>query len=337
MINGFKAKNFAQTFIYSVKSEGYSTEQQLLAFLTNNQIRINKNHDSMNAIKNMVRERQSTAVLYRMFMDPDVVFVMDQKELPASFKVFAAKDPIRSDKKVRIFIDATGLFKFENGYYSCKEIDKLCTYLTAAAVIGTFYSDPYKLTNNSSVVRTSATCFTKLFTATLDNLRPINYQENKTKIGYIATVYYLFTMVQKDMKSAETIAASIMGLNPKEAAAYRLYYQEEDFANIDVFIKFLAETFKLKGLTTDVFIHNWMRLYGKGCLYGLELFPSFLIMITNAYCGAYVNSQNKIETICGRDLVTLSTTLLRIAADVFDKGYNYTTGDRDTLYGRNNK
>ena len=54
-------------------------------------------------------------------------------------------------------------------------------------------------------------------------------------VGYIATVYYLFTMVQKDMKSAETIAASIMGLNPKEAAAYRLYYQEEDFANIDVF------------------------------------------------------------------------------------------------------
>ena len=196
---------------------------------------------------------------------------------------------------------------------------------------------PGSCTNNSSVVRTSATCFTKLFTATLDNLRPINYNENKTKIGYIVAVYYLFNMVQKDMKSAETIAASIMGLTNKEATAYRLYYQEEDFKDINVFITFLADTFKLKGLTTDIFIHNWMRIYGKGSLYGLELFPSFLIMITNAYCGAYVNSQNKIETQCGRDLVTLSTTLLRIAAGVFDKGYSYTAGDRDNYYGKNNK
>ena len=53
------------------------------------------------------------------------------------------------------------------------------------------------------------------------------------------------------------------------------------------------------------------------------MLPSFLTVITSAYSGAYVNRQNIIESICGKELVTLSEALLRAGSNVFDKGFTY--------------
>lgn len=330
-----KNKSYASTFIYSKKNEsGHDTELALIKFIKLSQ-RVNKNSEAFKAIQNEIKVRQKTAILYRVLLMDEIVLCLSDKELPASFKVFQAKDIAigNGNQRPKVFIDVTGLFKLENGYYVCKEIDKLCTYLIDALIYLLYYNDTARLLSNSVIIKTSAICFTKLFVNVFDNLRVLGYSENRTKIVYITSVYYLYNIMQKDITSAQRTASSILSMNVKDTYAFDFYYQhEKDFENIDIFITFLTDTFKLKGMTTDVFISRWIMLYGKGTMYGLELLPSFLAIIANAYSGAYVNNQKSIELLCGREMIELSTTILRIGADSFDRGFKYESSTSEDLF-----
>ena len=48
-----------------------------------------------------------------------------------------------------------------------------------------------------------------------------------------------------------------------------------------------------------------MFLYGSGTALALEFLPSLLSLVTDAYCGVYLNNQKSIEKILGKDLVEL--------------------------------
>jgi hypothetical protein len=98
-----------------------------------------------------------------------------------------------------------------------------------------------------------------------------------------------------------------------------LFIEEGIFDNIDDFTTFIAETFKLKGFNTEVLTSKWVYLYGNGSQYAVELFTSLSVLISNAFCGAYVSNQKQIERVCGESMVKFCNTLLRIAVDVIDK------------------
>ena len=338
-----EAKSYASTFIYSKKdSNGKSTEQTLIEFIlksSKDRTRINKNSTAFAPILNSIKERQKTAVLYRVLMNPDVVLAISPtgRELPSSFKVFYATDVASMNRRKKIFIDVTGLIKEESGYFTCKNIDILCAHLLAATVVGTYYTDTNKITNNATITRLSAECFVRMFTGVLDNLRVVNYNENREKIAYIVGVYYLFSLVEKDLKTAETISASINKLDQRTANAYRYYYEEEHLESIDTFVRHLTETFNMKGLTTDIFVNRWLTMYGNGSMYATELMPLFLITITNAFSGSYINRQNTIENMCGRSMVTLSETLIRVGAETYDKGFVYDKATSDDLYSESKR
>ena len=317
-------KTFATTFIYTKKSGGGSLAEQSLIEYIMKADRINKSSEAFKPVLDAIKTRQTTAVLYRVLLSEEVVLSIYSKELPASFKVFTASDVKTNTKDKKTFIDLTGIVTFNNGYFNCREVDKLCAYLLSALTNLVYYAEPTRLTNNGVIINTSTVCYVKLFTGIFDYLRIINYSDSKEKISYIVAVYYLYTMLGKDINAARSAAASIVNVPVRESSAYDIYYDyEKDFDDIDIFINSLAETFKLKGLTTDVFLDRWIYLYGKGTMYGCELLPSFLSMITNAYSGSYINNQKKIETSCGRDMVTLSTTILQVGAEMYNRGFRY--------------
>lgn len=337
---GFKSKTYASTYLYSKKAENNASAEQSLITYIMKAGRINKESAAMSQVLNMVKERQKTAVLYRVLVHPDTVLcISNDKELPASFKVFCAKDihPVYGNNKPRIFIDCTGLITEKNGYFSCNKIDVLCAYLFDAVGTGIYYKDPNKILNNNTICRLSATCYTRMFTAVLDSLRVINYLENKEKINYITSVFFLFNVLGKDMETAQVMASSLLSLNRKDTQAWDIYYQEENFNDINTFITFLAETFKLKGLDTGVYMNKWITMFGKGSMYGVELYPAFLSTLINAYSGAYINRQNIIENICGRDMVTLCENVLRVGASVYTEGFKYERKLRGDLFVDNNK
>ena len=92
---------------------------------------------------------------------------------------------------------------------------------------------------------------------------------------------------------------------------------EKDCLNIRTFVEAISRILGLSKLTLDLVVEKWVWLYGTGTQFGLELFPSFSSMITNAYMGCYLNNQKAIEKICGKDLVEYSQALLAIGKGVF--------------------
>ena len=317
-------KTYNDTYIYnkSADSEG-SMERSLIEFIRTSN-RINKNSSAFEQIKNQVKVRQTTAVLYRILMNNNVILCEGKAEAPASFKVFTAKD-ILTDKKKKVFIDVTGLFKLNNGMYFCKEVDKLCAYLIMALVQFLYYDNNQRLIDNNVVAKSSMDCFIRLFTGILDNLRVANFAENRNKISYIAGVYYGYAVMCKPLDSARKYAISVTGTNVKDASGYDYWYKLEDFKDINTFITFLTDSFHLNGLTTGVFLTRYMQIYGKGTIFGLELLPSFISTITNAYSGSFINSQKTIEKFCGREMINLSTEILRLGAEIYSTGFTYET------------
>lgn len=316
-------KSYPNTYIgQKIASGGESIEKPLIKYIMNAE-RLNKGSEAFRQIQNDIKTRQTSAILYRVLMMPNVVLAMDVKELPASFKVFRAADVRASNKEPKIFIDVTGIVKLNNGIFICNKIDTLITYLTGALVQLLYYDPSKQLTNNASITRPATVCFVKLFTGVIDELRVIGYAENQLKIKYSTAIYFLTSLVGKPMENARSMAANILSINPKEAKAYDYYYSDEAMKDLNTFVTDLCENFHLRGFGTDIILDRWMFKYGKGTMYGLELYPSFLMMLTNAYCGAYVNQQKTIEKYCGRDMVDISTTLIRVGADIYSEGAYY--------------
>jgi hypothetical protein len=91
-----------------------------------------------------------------------------------------------------------------------------------------------------------------------------------------------------------------------------MYYKENDLMDIDTFVTFIAETFKLKGLTTEVFVGKWTYTYSPSATYACEIFTSFASVMAATYMGSYLVNQKQIEKCCGKAMINFSTEVLKI-------------------------
>lgn len=328
-----KIKTFSDTYIFnkSADSEG-SMGKDVINFIRTSD-RININSSAFDQIKNQVKVRQSNSIVYKILLNKDIILCMNQKEAPASFKVFKAKDILSPKKENKVFIDCTGLFKLDpnTGMFTCREIDKFCAYLIVALVNFLYFDHNTNLIENSTISKASASCFVKLFNAVLDNLRVANFSENRVKISYICAVYYLFSVMGKSLDSARAYAANVVGLNTKDASGFDYWYTLEDLANIDAFITFLSKTFKLNDLNTSIYLVRYMQMYGKGTIFGLELLPTFLSIITNADSGTFINQQKTILKLCGKEIVTATNEIIKLGNE-FYTGFSYSSDQNKAYY-----
>ena len=149
-----KPKNFAQCYLYGLtNTEGDVVEKSLFEFLMTAQ-RINVNDQSFKPILVALKSRVNNAIVIRMLQQGNVVLGIAKKEVPASFKVMAAKDP-RDGRKEKIFVDVTGLITYQNGFFTCKEIDRLAAYMLGVMTYQIYTKDPNKLTRNGSIQKYS--------------------------------------------------------------------------------------------------------------------------------------------------------------------------------------
>jgi hypothetical protein len=145
-------------------------------------------------------------------------------------------------------------------------------------------------------------------------------------------MYFQVSLLGLDREdtSVKNLAAKVSGIEKRDINAMEIYYNDEDLIKIDTLLNCITSTFKTKGMSTDVFVDKWNWFYGSGTHFACELFPAFSEMVTNAYCGSYVNNQKTIEKCCGRSMVEFSTAILRVGGDVIDNGFRYESClDRD--------
>lgn len=318
-----KVKTFFNCYFYALSNEkGNAVENDILEYVTNAQ-RINYGDISFKAIKDQLKTRSTSAVLYRILQRGDINLCIYKKELPSSFKVFCAKDKRTGSNTKKIFIDVTGLIEYQDGQFYCKDIDRLATYLTGALVQMIYYTDTTKLINNAILQKCSVSAFVKMFASVMEYLKVNNYLQNKERILYIAGVYFAYSVIGMDIESARRISAVVNKVNPMDQKAHDYRYIEDDFTNINTFITSITNTFKLVGMNTAVFANKWLYLYGKNTIYAMELYPIFLSTMMYAYAGTYINNWKRIETVCGKDMVDIAVNVLKIGSDIYNRGFTY--------------
>lgn len=301
----------------------------LMDYITHCQRVRDKDSEQFRGIAEDVKRQQMSAVLYTVLLMDDVNICTYKYELPRAFKVFEAKDPLNG-KKPSVFIDCTGLIEFKNGYYYCRKVDTLVSYLLEALVYLLYRKANTKIMNNSNITIAGTECYVSMFNFVLDYLRIIGYSENKTKISYLIALFYLTNMMSKPLDSyAKSVAASIAGVEKKNIIPYDLYLDAGMFDNINSFIENIAKTFKLKGFTTEVFISKWIYRFNIGTQYGSELFTSFANILACTYVGSYIVNQNQVEKCCGSAMVKFINEILKVGSNTFT---NATMRESATAY-----
>ena len=321
----FIMKTYKDSYLYNAKLNSRDPDdpakrnnQAIMDFIIKSHKITDKKSDAFRGIVEEVKRQQTSSILYTILMMDNVKICINQYEMPRAFKVFDAKDPSNGYQPA-VFIDASGIIEFKNGYYVCKKIDVLCAYLFDALVYMLYRYHPQKLVNNSSIVNTAMECYVSMVHNNIEYMGIPGYSANRKKVAYITGLFFLVNMMGKELDQYnKNLAGKMAGLSANEIRAYDLYLNDISLDDINTFITGISETFKLKGLTLEVFISKWSYYYGIGMHYASELLTSFLCLIVNAYTGCYIVGQRQVERCCKDSMVKLSNAIIKAGVESFN-------------------
>lgn len=309
-------KSYSQTYLYSKYSD---YEKNIFKFLMNAE-QISKADNGFDDIKYEVKKRQISNSLIRVLESKNVILLSSHEPLPKAFRVFVAKDIKTGKHDVKTFIDCSGLIvKTDKGYYTCTNVDILIAYLINAANSTIYNFMETKFINNNTIAESGAKAFSSLLSHIIDYVAKISTMSNsKNKCNYLAATYYLVNILgrDEDSQSVKAIAKKISGLSDREADIIDLQVKESTYSNIKFFAEDLSNVLKINPISVDILLEKWIYLYGPGTQFGLEFFPAFASMLTDAYVGCYINNQKTISNIAGRDMIEFVKTILSIGEGV---------------------
>ena len=309
-------RKFNETYLYRKMPE-YDRDIHALILKGD---RIDKTHESFSDIKYEIKRKNIDASLVKLIDSDRIVLVLPAKPMPKSFRIITARD-IRNDKKVKVFVDCTGLIIPNGTGYSLANASAgniLISYLIAARTAFIIDHKPALLTGNSSLTQSGTKAFASLVNYVVDYIGKININvEAKNKCLYLASIYYQVNLLGKDIdfKSVKDTAMKISGISERQANIIELDYEEDSFNDIEKFINLIQNVIHVKGLTIDTFIERWMFLFGTGTIFATELFVYFAQMMSDAYIGAYINNQKTIEKVARQDMIEFTKTLIRVGSD----------------------
>lgn len=309
-------RKFNETYLYRKMPE-YDRDIHALILKGD---RIDKSHESFNDIKYEIKRKNIDSSLVKLLESDKIVLVLPQKAMPKSFRIITARD-IREDKKVRVFVDCSGLIVPNGTGYSLANVSAgniLISYLIAARTAYIIEAKPALLTGNSALTMSGTKAFASLVNYVIDYIGKININvESKNKCLYLAAIYYQVNLLGKDIefKSVKETAMRISGISERQANIIEIDYKEDSFDDIEKFINLMQEVIHVKGLSIDTFIERWMFLFGTGTIFATELFVYFAQMMSDAYIGAYINNQKTIEKVARQDMIEFTKQLIRIGSD----------------------
>lgn len=321
----FIMKTYNDSYLYKVKLNNRDQDnpdkrnnQAIMDFIIKSHKVEDKKSDAFRGIVEEVKRQQTSSILYTVLMMNNVKICINQYEMPRAFKVFDAKDP-SNDHKPTVFIDATGIIEYKNGYYVCKKIDVLCAYLFDALIYLLYRYHPQKLINNSSVINMALECYVAMFHNNIEYMGIPGYSANRKKVAYMAGLFFMVNMAGKELDQyTKNVVGKVAGLNPSEVKAYDLYLDSVSFTNIYELISTISSTFNLKGLNLEVFVNKWMYYYGTGTHYATELLTSFLCLVVNAYTGSYIVGQRQVERACDTAMVKVANGIIKAGVEAFN-------------------
>lgn len=321
-------KTYSDCYLYS-KYPQY--QKQMMVAIMQDPI-IDKGTDAFKDVEYEVKRTRVSDALVRILMSPNTVLLDCDDPLPRAFKVFCARDMKSNDKKIRAFIDCTGVItKSEKSRALIVEETKLISHLINAAMCMVYRKSYDTIKRRNFLVVKATTCFAKAFTHIIDYLIKISIQESsKAKVLYLSAMYFLEGVMDFDEEKSQPIAKKIAEISDREASMLNMLMDKSlrvqgtnkeetnPFENIKRFVEALREVmhFKKEVITVDIIIERWMALYGVGTVFALEFFPALSAMMTDAYIGGYINNQRSIENICKTDMVEYAKECLSLIESI---------------------
>lgn len=245
--------------------------------------------------------------------------VYDMNFVPFSKPPVVFTEDVLVNAPLKVFINIQSCMN-EDGKLSNPEY--LVAYLTTAIVNLMYYKMPQKLFSSTSANSEAADCFCKLLTYVVDFMAKISVMGNtKNKCQYLAYKYFynnIATTFDKNHEPLEGFTPSVRSrairnteISDREAQILDNLVEDKDCIDIKAFIEALSECLKLPNLNLDNFTEKWMYLLGgPQTAFGLEYFPNFSTIITDAYTGVYLNNQKTIEKICGTSMIGYAKNVL---------------------------
>ena len=295
---------------------------------------LDKSTDSFKDVIYEIKRSKVSESLVNILQSRNVIFLDCVDPMPRTFKVFAARDIKSKDRRIKIFIDATNVItKSKKTAELIVDESKLISYLINAGVTMVYHKSYTTIIRRNNIVSGTTEAFAKCFTFIVDYLAKVSIQESsKIKVMYLSSMYFLEGVLQiNDTNKSKAIAKKIAGISDRESTMLDILLDKSStpvglkkdqdsspYLNIKIFINALREVmhFNKKVISTDMIVERWMMQFGPGTVLGLEYFPAFSAMITDAYIGGYINSQKTIEKVCGTTMVTYSKTVIDLIDSV---------------------
>lgn len=307
-----KIKTYADCFLY----KKYPQYSAILSDAIMKGERIDKNEKEFEDVVYEIKRSRTDNSILKVLTSPNTVLFSDGKPLPKPFRVFCAKD-FRDGKQVKVFVDISNvLTKQPDGYMT--NTNTLLSYLINAKVAMYYNMKPDVIFSSSERKILAATCFAKLYTHIVDYVGKISTIEYaKDKCIYLSARYFLSNVMQLDNEDqCRSIARKISGITEMKENTYDFMASKEITKDYNPFLcpvaftKMISEQFKIDKFSFDLVLEKWMYLYGDGTAFGIEFFPAFSAMMTDAYTGAFINNQKTLEKICGNDLILYAKGLI---------------------------
>lgn len=303
------AKTFGDTYLYHIHKE---YDRKIMEFIMANN-EIDTDSDAFADVLFDLKRQNIGVSLISVVTSNNIKLMYGSVKLPSQFKVFAAKDLKGSNNKAtKVYIDCSDVLKFENGKYICRSIDVLLSYIVSAMTTLIYHADERRILTNIPLTTSAAKAYATLFTHVIDYVFKISINpELKAKSKYLASMFYCNYVLGKDGDSNSTIAKKISGIGEKEERIININCNDKSFTSLQGFVDTVNNVLKIN-LTLDILVDKWMFVYGPSTVFGIEFFPAFASMLTDAYCGGYLNNQKTIEKIVGEDMVTFTKTLFGV-------------------------
>ena len=279
--------------------------------------RIDKADKAFEDVVYDIKRSKTDKTIMQVLMSDNTILLFPPKPLPKPFKVFCAKDP-KHGKAIKVFIDCTSALSRGDNESTFRVSEAvLLSYLVNAKVAMFYNKLPLRVTNDINVRQLGSMCFALLFTHIIDYIAKITIIEGaKDKCVYLAARYYLENILKlQDVDTIRAIARKLSGISEMRENTYDFIIQKASqesnpFTDIKRFVELIKDQFKIEKLTLDIVTEKWMYLYGPGTPFALEFLPALSAMLTDAYCGGYINNQKTIENICGKTMIEYAKKII---------------------------
>lgn len=170
---------------------------------------------------------------------------------------------------------------------------------------------------NTSIMKTSAMIYVKMFNKVLDKMFGINLNTIKSdKINYLIAKFfliYIFGKEENDVTNNIALGCVFNKTDPNviqsiEADSSSL----ECYNSLEMLIILLSKQEGLSKLNIRSFLENWFLMFGESTAFAMEYLPSLYEAVFSAMLSARINRDNMFEHLLANETASLYSELTRI-------------------------